>query len=47
MKKKALAMLLVLCMVLSMLPASVFAAQSQPVTKTAPMKLDELPREAR
>ena len=45
MKKKALAMLLVLCMVLSMLPVSVFAAQPQPVTKTAPMKLDELPRE--
>ena len=31
MKKKALAMLLVLCMVLSMLPASVFAAQTQAV----------------
>ena len=45
MKKKVLAMLLALCMVLSMLPVSVFAAQPQPVTKTAPMKLDELPRE--
>ena len=45
MKMKVLAMLLALCMVLSMLPVSVFAAQPQPVTKTAPMKLDELPRE--
>ena len=45
MKKKALAIALALCMVLSMLPVSVFAAQPQAVVKTAPVKLDELPRE--
>ena len=45
MKKKALAIVLALCMVLSMLPVSVFAAQPQAVVKTAPVKLDELPRE--
>ena len=45
MKKKALAIVLALCMVLSMLPMSVFAAQPQAVVKTAPVKLDELPRE--
>ena len=37
MKKKVLALILVLCMALSMLPMTAFAAQSQPAVKTAPV----------
>ena len=42
MKKKALALLLALCMALSMLPATAFAAQSGIAEKTAPAELDKL-----
>ena len=42
MKKNVLALVLVLCMVLSMLPVTVSAAEPQLVTKTAPVELDEM-----
>ncbi|MBQ4549531.1 MAG: S-layer homology domain-containing protein [Oscillospiraceae bacterium] len=42
MKKKALALVLVLCMALSMLPMTAFAAQSGMAVKTAPVELDKL-----
>ena len=45
MKKKALAFALVLCMVIAMLPVSVFAAQTQAAVKAAPVELDKLARE--
>ena len=42
MKKKTLALLLALCMALSMLPMTAFASQPQPAVKTAPMELGKL-----
>ena len=39
MKKNVLALILVLCMAVSMLPMTAFAAQTQPVVKTAPATL--------
>lgn len=47
MKKKALAIALALCMVLSMLPMTAFAAQNtdSAVVKTAPVKLESLARD--
>ena len=42
MKKKALALALVLCMVLTMLPVTAFAAELRPVVKTAPAELENL-----